>query len=437
MRISVFGLGYVGTVSAACLAANGHRVYGVDVNTAKVDLVNKGHAPIVERDVGELIAENVACGRLSALSDTATAVGNTELSLICVGTPSAASGAIDRRAIVAVCKEIGQAIRAKDGPHTVVVRSTILPGTFRNMIVPALESASQRKAGIGFKVALNPEFMREGTAVNDFANPSKTVIGGDDDEVIETVASLYAGISGPVVRTSPEIAEIVKYVDNPWHALKVAFANEIGNICQAVGVDSHAVMDVFLLDDKLNISKAYLRPGFAFGGSCLPKDVRAICHLAQQLDLNVPLLKSITASNQAQIERAVEWVLSFGKRKIAVLGCAFKEGTDDLRESPYIMLIERLLGKGCEIQIFDTNIRLSMLMGANRDYVMATIPHIASLMTDCASSAMAGAELVLLTASAPEYVSAVEAMTDRQQLLDFAHVSAAKRLGARYHALNW
>jgi GDP-mannose 6-dehydrogenase len=318
-----------------------------------------------------------------------------------------------------------------------VIRSTILPGTFRQMIVPALEQASGRKSGSGFKLAINPEFMREGTAVADFANPPKTVIGGDDPGVIGTVESLYAGLPGPVVRTAPEVAEIIKYVDNPWHAVKVAFANEIGNVCQAVGVDSHAVMDVFMLDEKLNISKAYLKPGFAFGGSCLPKDVRAISYLGQQLDLDLPLLRSLMTSNHVQIERAIDKALSFGKKKIGVLGCAFKEGTDDLRESPYVILIERLLGKGCELKIFDKNIHLSMLTGANRDYIMATIPHIANLMVNSPAEAVAGAELVLLASSTPEYVSALDDMTDQQHLIDFARVTSAKRLGDRYHGINW
>jgi GDP-mannose 6-dehydrogenase len=437
MRISVLGLGYVGTVSAACLAARGHEVIGVDVNAEKVDLINRGRAPILEPDVSELVARNVACGRLSAVRDTAAAIGQTDLSIVCVGTPSTAGGAIDRRAVVDVCTEIGNAIREKNDLHTVVVRSTVLPGTFRNMIVPALESASQREPNVGFQVALNPEFMREGTAVADFAHPPKTVIGGDDPEVIETVASLYADLPGPVVRTTPELAELVKYVDNSWHALKVAYANEVGNICQAVGVDSHAVMDIFVLDEKLNISKAYLRPGFAFGGSCLPKDVRAICHLAQQFDLNIPVLKAITTSNQGQIERAIEWVLSFGKKKIGVLGCAFKEGTDDLRESPFVILIERLLGKGCELKIFDSNIHLSLLTGTNRDYIAATVPHIASLMVESAPEAVVGADLVLVAANTPEYASAIEGMTGDQQLLDFVRVSTATRLGTRCHAVNW
>ncbi|NWG26601.1 MAG: UDP-glucose/GDP-mannose dehydrogenase family protein [Pseudorhodoplanes sp.] len=437
MHISIFGLGYVGTVSAACFAARGHQVVGVDVNRSKVDLLASGKAPIVEQDVEQLIAENVARKRLSATASTADAIAATDLSIVCVGTPSAPNGSIDTGALAAVCTEIGAALAGKSSRHTVVIRSTILPGTFRNVVVPALEESSGRRAGTDFAVATNPEFLREGTAVADFRNPPKTVVGADDAATADIVASLYEGLPGAVIRTTPEIAEVVKYVDNPWHALKVAFANEIGNICQAVGVDSHAVMDIFFHDTKLNISPAYLKPGFAFGGSCLPKDLRAITYLAQRLDLKIPVLQSINTSNMLQIERALDWILGLGKKDIAVLGVSFKAGTDDLRESPFIILVERLIGKGCRIRIFDHNIKLSMLTGANRDYINATIPHIASLMVDSAEAALADAGLVLITANVPEYVSALDRMTDHQHLLDFARVNAPQRLGARYHGINW
>jgi GDP-mannose 6-dehydrogenase len=437
MRISIFGLGYVGTVSAACFAARGHQVVGVDVNRSKVDLLASGKAPIVEKDVEQLIAEGVARKSLSATASTADAIAVTDLSIICVGTPSAPNGSIDTSALAAVCTEIGAALARKSTRHTVVIRSTILPGTFRNVVVPALEKSSGRKAGADFAIATNPEFLREGTAVADFRNPPKTVVGADDAATADVVASLYEGLPGAVIKTTPEIAEVVKYVDNPWHALKVAFANEIGNICQAVGVDSHAVMDIFFHDTKLNISPAYLKPGFAFGGSCLPKDLRAITYLGQRLDLKIPVLQSINASNMLQIERALDWILALGKKDIAVLGVSFKAGTDDLRESPFIILIERLIGKGCRIKIFDHNINLSMLTGANRDYIHATIPHIASLMVDNAEAALAGADLVLITANVPEYMSALDRMTEHQHLLDFARVKAPGHLGARYHGINW
>jgi GDP-mannose 6-dehydrogenase len=437
MRISIFGLGYVGTVSAACFAARGHQVVGVDINKNKVDLLASGKAPIVEKDVEQLIADSVARKSLSATESTADAIAVTDLSIICVGTPSAPNGSIDTSALAAVCAEIGAALARKSSRHTVVIRSTILPGTFRNVVVPALEKSSGRKAGADFAIATNPEFLREGTAVADFRNPPKTVVGADDAATADVVASLYEGLPGAVIKTTPEIAEVVKYVDNPWHALKVAFANEIGNICQAVGVDSHAVMDIFFQDTKLNISPAYLKPGFAFGGSCLPKDLRAITYLGQRLDLKIPVLQSINASNMLQIERALELVLALGKKDIAVLGVSFKAGTDDLRESPFIILIERLIGKGCRIKIFDHNINLSMLTGANRDYIHATIPHIASLMVDNAEAALAGADLVLITANVPEYMSALDRMTEHQHLLDFARVRAPGHLGARYHGINW
>jgi len=404
MKISVFGLGYVGTVSAACLAARGHQVVGVDVNAAKVDLVQAGAAPIVEEGLADLIREASAQGLLRATTSADEAVAGSDISLVCVGTPSARNGNLDTRALIRVAREIGTALGSKAPGHVVVVRSTLLPGTFRNIVVPELEAASHRKAGKDFGVAINPEFLREGSAVSDFHNPEKTVVGADDADAARSVMDLYNGLPGKRITESPEIAELAKYVDNVWHALKIGFANEVGNICKSQGIDSHAVMDVFLSDRKLNISPAYLKPGFAFGGSCLPKDTRAIAYLARVCDLELPLLQSILPSNHRQIERALDWVLSFGKRRIAFLGCAFKAGTDDLRESPYVILAERLLGKGCTLRIFDNNVRLSMLTGANRDYIHATIPHIANLLVASGEDAVEDAELVILAAASPEYL---------------------------------
>jgi GDP-mannose 6-dehydrogenase len=421
MKLSVFGLGYVGTVSAACLAARGHDVIGVDVNAAKVDLLRSGTAPIVEEGLSDIIRDSTARGRLRATTSAEEAVAGSDMSLICVGTPSARNGNLDTRALVRVAGEIGEAIGRKAGPHTVVVRSTLLPGTFRNVFVPELEKASGRIAGTDFQLAINPEFLREGSAVSDFHNPEKTVVGSDDAATARAVMDLYQGLPGKQLTVAPEIAEIAKYVDNVWHALKIGFANEVGNICKSRNIDSHAVMDVFLSDRKLNISPAYLKPGFAFGGSCLPKDTRAIAYLARLCDLELPLLQAILPSNQHQIERAVDWVLSFGKRRVALLGCAFKAGTDDLRESPYVILAERLMGKGCSIRIFDHNVRLSMLMGANREYIHATIPHIANLMVGSAGEAIEDADIVVLTAKSPEYVAAAKHTRQDQILLDFAH----------------
>ncbi len=436
MNISVFGLGYVGTVSAACLAMRGHNVIGVDSNPAKTGLINQRQAPIVEKDVGAIVASACEAGRLRATTNAQEAVAQSDASIVCVGTPALSTGRLDTRAIERVSQEIGSAIAAKSTRHAVIIRSTMLPGTFRGLVLPALESASGKRAGEGFTAAVNPEFLREGSAVADFLQPQKTVIGCDDDETGELVARLYEGIPGEIVRTTPDLAQLSKYVDNSWHALKVSFANEIGNLCKAIGIDSHAAMAMLVLDRKLNISPAYLQPGFAFGGSCLPKDTRALTYFARTLDLNLPLLQSIMTSNAHQIERACDWVLSYGKRRIALLGCSFKSHTDDMRESPFILLTERLLGKGCSIRIFDRNVRLSMLMGANREYVTDVIPHIANLFVDTLEEAVKDAEIVLMTAFSPDYLEASELMEPDQILLDFAFVPQMRR-HAQYDGVNW
>jgi GDP-mannose 6-dehydrogenase len=436
MKLSVFGLGYIGTVSAACLAARGHDVIGVDANSTKVDLMAAGTPPIVEAGLADLVEKAASSGALRATLSAPEAIAASDISLVCVGTPSARNGSLDARALVRVAQEIGREIGTKSDPHTVVVRSTMLPGTFRNVVVPELENASGKKAGRDFHVALNPEFLREGSAVADFNRPDRTIIGADDSATANVVAKLYEGLPGSILTVPPEVAELSKYVDNLWHALKVDFANEIGNLCKSLEIDSHAVMEVFMSDRKLNISPAYLKPGFAFGGSCLPKDARAIGYLARILDLELPLLRALGPSNQQQIERALDWVLSFRKRRIALLGCAFKAGTDDMRESPYVILAERLLGKGCSLRIFDHNVRLSMLVGANLDYVRSVIPHIANLLVSSAAEAVAEAEIVLLTAKLPEYTAAAAQLRDGQILLDFAHVPELRGV-ANYDGVNW
>ncbi|HEY6578736.1 MAG TPA: nucleotide sugar dehydrogenase [Rhizomicrobium sp.] len=436
MRLSVFGLGYVGTVSAACFAMRGHSVIGVDSNSAKTGLINQRQAPIVEKDVSGIVARAVEAGALWATTDAEDAVARTDASIVCVGTPALSTGRLDTSAIEKVSKEIGAALARKSKHHTVVIRSTMLPGTFRGLVLPALESASGKRVGEGFTAAVNPEFLREGSAVADFLHPEKTVIGCDDAETGDLVGSLYDGLPGEFVRTTPELAQFSKYVDNSWHAVKVSFANEIGNLCKALGIDSHAAMGMMVLDKKLNISPAYLRPGFAFGGSCLPKDTRALDYFARRLDLKLPLLQSIMTSNTQQIERASDWVLSYGKKRIALLGCSFKSETDDMRESPFILLTERLLGKGCSVRIFDKNVRLSMLMGANRAYVTEVIPHIASLFVDSMEEALKDADIVLMTAYSPDYLEAPELMDAGQILLDFAFVPQM-RAHARYDGVNW
>ncbi|MEI9428192.1 UDP-glucose/GDP-mannose dehydrogenase family protein [Mesorhizobium sp. Cs1299R1N3] len=437
MKVSIFGLGYVGTVCAACLAERGHDVIGCDVSEAKVDLINSGRSPIIEKDVGELVAANVASGRLKASSSTEEAVMNSDLSLLCVGTPSRPNGSLDLSAVQAVSRQIGSSLSRKADYHSVVVRSTVLPGTLSDIVIPALQATASRKLGETFGVASNPEFMREGSAVADFNNPAKTVIGVDDEITRDRLLELYAGLPGRVVVTEPRLAELVKYTDNTWHALKVAFGNEIGNICKAAGVDSHELMEVFFADTKLNISNAYLLPGFAFGGSCLPKDVRAINAYAIQNDVEAPLLKSLLPSNKQQVERALDRLLSYGKRKIGFLGFSFKAGTDDLRESPYLELIERLVGKGCDIRIFDPNVSLAKLMGANKTYLMNAIPHVTQLMVPSLDEMVMHSDVVVATSRSPEYETVVDRMNADQTLLDMARLPNTNRFAGTYDGINW
>ncbi len=437
MRISVFGLGYVGVVSASCLARDGHTVIGVDVQDSKVDLINQGQAPLIEHGVPELIEAATKSGQLSARKDAVSAVNDTEMSLVCVGTPSERNGSLNTRAVKRVCEEIGAAIGQKADFHIVVIRSTILPGTMRRLVVPTLERASGKRAGEDFGVAFNPEFLRESTAVEDYDNPPKTVIGAMDDKSAAKLAEIYAHLDAPLFTVSIDTAEMVKYVDNTWHALKVAFGNEIGTICKAVGVDSYQVMDIFCQDTKLNISPAYLKPGFAFGGSCLPKDVRALSHCARTMDLHTPVINAILPSNRHQIDRAYETVAEQGRRKVAVLGISFKPGTDDIRESPQVELTERLIGKGYDVRIYDKNVRLAKLVGANREYMLNVIPHISDLMVDTLDEALAHGETVIIGNGAKEFSQVASRLRPEQFLLDLARVGGTETLGDRYYGINW
>jgi GDP-mannose 6-dehydrogenase len=437
MNIGVFGLGYVGTVCAACLAKLGHRVIGIDVNPVKVGLLARGQSPIVERDVAEYVSRAVACGWLRATTEVEEAVAQSDLSLICVGTPSRTNGSLDTAAVETVARQIGKAIALKGEFHSVVVRSTVLPGTVRGRVLPILEETTGGHVGERFGLASNPEFMREGTAVADFYDPPKTVIGELDQVTADRVASLYADLPGPVFRTQLETAEMVKYADNVWHGLKVSFGNEIGALCKQSGVDSRALMDVFCADRKLNISTAYLKPGFAFGGSCLPKDTRALSYFGVSHDLDLPVISSVMRSNREQIHRGLEWILSTGAKRIAMLGFSFKAGTDDLRESPFLEIIERLIGKGRQIRIFDKNVDLARLIGANRHYLYGAIPHIAELLVGSVEEAIADAEVVVTTVDAPEYRPVVNLLQPHQRLLDFAGVDGQQKLGARYDGFLW
>ena len=434
----MFGLGYVGIVSAACLARDGHRVVGVDPQPQKVDLVNAGQPPIIETYVGELVSEAVTAGTLRATGSAAEAVAETEISLVCVGTPSRRNGSLDTGAVARVCEEIGAAIAAKGAPHLVVIRSTVLPGTMRELVIPTLERSAGMPAGPTLRIANNPEFLRESSAVYDYDNPPKTVVGSDDPEVAAEVLALYETLPGPKIATRPEVAEMVKYADNSWHAVKVAFANEIGNIAKAVGVDSWEVMDIFCQDLKLNISPYYLRPGFAFGGSCLPKDVRALAYKGRDLDLELPLLNALMPTNARQIDRALEMVAATGLRRIAVLGISFKAGTDDLRESPQVALVERLIGKGFDLRIYDRNVHLARLVGANRAYIEQVIPHIGDLLSDDLAATVAHGELVLVGNPSPEFKDLARFMRPDQRLLDLTRVPGLQEaLGTRYDGINW
>ncbi len=437
MRLSVFGLGYVGAVSAACLAKEGHEVTGVDVNATKVEIINAGKSPIVEAGINELIGEMVAAGRLHATTDTAQAVGATEMSLVCVGTPSNANGSLDLTYIKRVCREIGEALAEKKGRHTVVIRSTMLPGTVEGVVVPALEVYSGKKAGRDFAVTINPEFLREGTSLKDFYAPPFTLVGADDEDAAASLKLLYKNIDAPLYVTSVKSAEMVKYACNSFHALKVSFANEIGNVCKGLGIDSHEVMDVFCRDTKLNLSPYYLKPGFAFGGSCLPKDLRAINYKAKELDVEVPLLSSILPSNRRQIEHAVEMVLRTGKKRVGVLGFSFKAGTDDLRESPMVTLIETLIGKGIHLAIYDRDVSLARLFGANKEYIEREIPHISQLMRASVREVLESADIIVIGNKAEEFREIEPLLRGDQRVIDLVRLFDRPPANGAYEGICW
>ena len=437
MRISVLGLGYVGAVSAGCLAQEGHDVIGVDPEQRKVDLINAGKTPIIEKDIGQIIERQVAAGRLAATMDVVDAVQRSDLVMVCVGTPSRSNGDIELKYIRRVCEEIGTAMRFHHGAPALVFRSTMLPGTMHEVVIPALEAASGRRAGIEFGVCINPEFLREGTAVHDYFNPPKTVIGELNQASGDLVASLYERIIAPLIRTDIQTAEMVKYADNAWHALKVGFANEIGNVCKELEVDSHRVMDIFCKDTKLNLSPYYLKPGFAFGGSCLPKDLRALLYKAKTLDVSVPILAAILPSNEQQIQRGVQAVIEKSSKKVGILGFSFKAGTDDLRESPVVELTERLIGKGFDLRVYDSNVNLASIHGANRDYILNHIPHISRLMVPSIDEVLGHAGTIVIGNAAPEFRDVPQRLTDGQTLIDFVRVTDSRTVSGVYEGICW
>src|SRR5438045_1052645 len=425
--ISVFGFGDVGAVTAGCVASVGHNVIGVDVSPEKVEMLQSGKAPVMEPGLNQLIADASKAGRLRATLDAGLAVRESEISFVCVGTPSLHNGCLDLSSVQYSCEQIGRALRTKEEFHWVVPRSTMLPGTAKSKIIPAIEGASGKRVGIDFAVCANPEFTREGSAVADFLNPAITVLGADDPAHLAPLRELYKEISGQICETSLPVAEMVKYVCNAFHALKVAFANEIGSACKEMKVDVDAVTKIFLSDTRLNISPAYLTPGFAFGGSCLPKDLRALTYRAKQLDLDLPLLRAIMPSNQAHLERAIDTVLATRHKKIGILGLSFKSGTDDLRESPSVQLIKRLLGEGCQIQIWDRDVSLGRLVGSNRKFIEDEIPHIGMLLSTDLEEVVRGSEVVVIgTKSIDEEV--VSTLLRAEQMVIDLHSPAQSRV---------
>jgi GDP-mannose 6-dehydrogenase len=418
MKIAVFGLGYVGVVSAACLVRDGHDVLGVDPNAVKVGFLRQGKSPIVEPGLDELIAAAAAAGRLSAGSDPAAAVAQCDVLMVCVGTPGQANGSLDLSFVRRVVQQIGEQLAGAAAYKVVVIRSTLLPGSMQSVVIPILEESSRRKAGQDFGVCINPEFLREGSAIYDYDHPPKTVIGASDERAAAIVRELYAALSAPLILTDPRTAEMIKYIDNSWHALKVTFANEVGRLCKAMGIDGRLAMRMFCQDTKLNISSAYLRPGFAFGGSCLPKDVRALTYQGRLLDVDTPVLSSILASNQLHIAHALGMIRATGRRRVGLLGLSFKDGTDDLRESPIVTLAELLIGKGYELSVYDRNVRLASLVGTNREYILNHIPHIGRLMVDRPEQLIEQSEVVVVASADRELTPLLEKLPQGKSVID-------------------
>lgn len=438
MKISVFGLGYVGCVSAACLTHEGHTVVGVDVNPVKVELIGAGRSPIIEPGLDALIAEGVREQRLTATLDSMAAVHGTDLSLICVGTPSNDNGSLNLKYLENVCREIGAAMASKDAYHIVVVRSTVLPGTVLERLLPILEAASGKHVGTDFGLCMNPEFLRESSAIADYYNPSHIVIGEYDERSGDAVESLYKGIDAPLVRVSIPTAEMVKYVDNAFHALKVVFANEIGSVCKAHEIDGRQVMEIFCQDTRLNLSPAYLRPGYAFGGSCLPKDLRALTYRTKERDIEAPMLNSLLASNQTHIRRGIQLIERAGSKKVGVLGLSFKANTDDTRESPMVVLIETLVGRGYHVRVYDEHVHPDRLIGANREFLIRELPHIVSLMAESVDEVLADVDVVVIANGSKAFREVPAKLGAHQTLIDLiGSVEHEELQQGQYEGICW
>lgn len=435
MRISIFGLGYVGAVTGACLAKEGHEVTGVDPDPHKLDLIRSGKSPIVEEGLDELMAETVQSGKLRVSGDYREAVAETELSLICVGTPSRPNGSLKTDFVERVSGEIGQAIKAKGSYHSVVVRSTVLPGTTEKLVIPALSRETGGAPNESYGVSMNPEFLREGVSIFDFYNPPYTVIGTDSPEEFERVKAMYVNVPGEFIHCKLPTAEAIKYGCNIFHALKITFANEMGMLCKQLGVDSREALEVICRDTKLNISARYMKPGFAYGGSCLPKDMRAYTSKARELDVWLPMFEGSLQSNKLQIERAAEKIMAKGSKKVTMLGISFKEGTDDLRESPLVTLAEILIGKGFDLRIFDPNVEYASLYGSNKQYIDSELPHLKKILVS-ADEAIEHGDTIVFGHNAPVYNELIHKIGQGKKVVDLVRVDGA-RFSAEYDGLYW
>jgi GDP-mannose 6-dehydrogenase len=435
MNISIFGLGYVGCVSLGCLAKNGHNVIGVDTNLSKVEQINSGKATIIEKDIDIIIAEQRSAGHISATTDIAQAIKGSEISIIAVGTPSTDKGHLNLQYIFNVAENIGEALKLKDKFHIIAIRSTIMPGTC-DKFAAIVERISGKKRNEGFAIVDNPEFLREGTAVQDYYNPPLTLIGSDNKEAAEMVAELYRQLPGEIIIADLKVAEIMKYINNTYHALKISFGNEIGNICSELGIDSHKVMEIFCKDKQLNISPYYFKPGFAYGGSCLPKDLKGLRTLAHDLYIDVPVIDSIDKTNEIQIQRAVKLIYKHWDKKLGFLGLSFKAGTDDLRNSPAVSVIEALLGKGCDIVIYDNNINLARLTGTNKEFIDSRIPHLSSLLVNDPSQLIKDCDVIVINNKEPEF-SRLLAGVNNKTIIDFVRMDEIAVSKNNYIGINW
>ena len=438
MKISIFGLGYVGAVSLACLSRDGHDVTGVDIDETKLKLIGEGKSPIVEAGILELMQEVVSSGRVSVTNSASDAIASTEVSFVCVGTPSAANGDQNLNAMIRLSEQIGDALKSKSGRHTIVVRSTVQPGTVENTVIPILEKRSGKKAGEHLSVCFQPEFLREGSSIRDYDNPPMTVVGANDAAAMAPLRELFGHLPCEFIETDIRTAETLKYACNTFHALKISFANEIGRICQALGADSHKVMNLLCQDKQLNISKAYLRPGFAFGGSCLPKDLRALLYMAKRDDVDVPMLAALLPSNRIHVEHALDMVLKRGERSIGVIGLSFKSGTDDLRESPMVTLVEHMIGKGLNLKIYDPEVRVSRLIGANKQYIDEAIPHIGDLMCESVEEAMSESSVVIVGLTDKDIISELFRLNRKDQyVLDLVGLENRDELAGECDGICW